>query len=221
MVTSLDISVKLLESDSRIENKVLNAIAEEVNDKIIHIIDKIRDEIRLATVLYLQSTGTYESLVNGDLAGHFGLVQGRREYHVNVILQTIANNIEVEYRKLKRVAKHFTGGLQIRVLIKDFSDILGLPQAVQFTERLEPLEWLDWLLTKGDRPIIKEWEIRFYPGKGRSGMAIMVEDDAESWRVPPEFSGTIRSNWLTKDINNPIYLSIIKTVIQKEMDRIQ
>lgn len=219
-MSHLDITIDLLESNKKISNKILRALLEDVNKSFRSIIGKIENRIRAETISYLQGTGTYESLIDGDLAGHFGLVIGARKTHVDAILQVIANNIEVEFKEYRLRADSFVGGIFIRAIIADFSDILDLPQATQFTERFEPLPWLRWLLTAGDRIIIKKYEIRFYPGEGRSGKAIMMEDDAEVWRVPPEYSGTETNNWLTKDILHRDYLSIIDNIVSEEINRI-
>lgn len=217
MVKVSDINLKLLDSPKSIERKILRAIATEFNNKIHTRIGRIISNIAQVTLYYLRNTPTYTSLVEGRLAGHFGIPSRNRVSNVDNILQTIVDNMEVTHKTVKVTAGKFSGGLTVSILIKNFTDILTLPSAVVITESGDLLEWLDWLLTQGDRIIIRDYEVDFELGTGRSGFATMIPNDKSSWRVPPEFSGTINNNWLTRTLGSKNYISLIDQTIQKEL----
>lgn len=218
-MSNISINVKLLEKNNIIEKKILKGIAEDFNKFVGRKIDRIASLIRIETFSFLQRTSTYYSLVDGELAGHFGIPSANRKFNIDSILRVITNNIKVEYKPARVIGNRFSDPLKIGVVISDFSDILSLPQATIITENDDVLEWLKWLLSAGDRIIISEYEVDLRPGQGRSGLAVMIQEEAGAWRVPPEFSGTLGDNWLTRAfLSNPdAYLSIIGDIIKKEI----
>jgi len=159
---------------------------------------------------------------DGSLAVHFGLPPDGRSQRIDAIVLAVANRMEIEYIPINVHAGKFTNGIKFRVLTRDLSEVINLPEGFITTEKGQVLDWLHWLLTMGDRVIISEYEIRLGYGKGRSGGGIMIADKAGVWRVPPEYSGTMRNNWLTRAFkDNPnVYLSIIEKIIQAELQRI-
>ena len=58
------------------------------------------------------------------------------------------------------------------------------------------LHWLDWLLKRGDNMIISNYQYNPQTGLGRSGLGNMV--GGGSFRVPPQFSGTVDDNFITR-----------------------
>ena len=64
------------------------------------------------------------------------------------------------------------------------------------TEKGQSLHWLRWLLKEGAKPIVIGYQ--YVPGKaGRSRGGVMMAN-AQSWRVPPQFSGTDENNFITR-----------------------
>ena len=209
------ISIVLKDSPAVIEKKILKGLMSQTNQYFTQVVPKLREKIKTGTFDILTSSGTYQSLLNGDLAGHFGIPEKRRKENLTVIIETIVNNIVIEKKLVRKVGGTLKGAMRIGVVIANFTDILALPQAVIFTEKYEPLEWLTWLLKAGNRMIIKEYDVYFYPGEGRSGMAIMLPEDGGSWRVPPEHSGTMKNNWLTKIVLSSEYQDFITKSVKE------
>lgn len=219
MPNLMQLSIELLETDAQISRKILQEIADQFNKDVSGKLPSITQKIKLVTIEHLKSTFIYESLISGDLAGHFGLPVLTRRNMVDNIVKTIAGNIEIEYNMIRVRGIDFTGGITIQVLLSNFSDILSMTEAFVTTERGQSLPWLEWLLIHGNKIIVSQHEIHLIGGKGRSGRGIMVKNDASIWRVPPAFSGTIRNNWLTRAfLEQPdIYLNKIKDILEKEL----
>lgn len=219
MTSKLTLTVKLLESDQFIIKKILNGLAEEFNIRVQQKLPSIMNKIRQKTVILFKQTDTYTSLVNGDLAAHFGLPSSSRQSMVDAIIQKIADNMEAEFKPVKARAGGFTGGLELRVLVNNFSDILSMSEAFVLTEKGQVLPWLEWLLIKGNKLIISDHEIHLIGGHGRSGGAIMVKNTASAWRVPSQYSGVMSDNWLTRalTLGQDTYLDMIKTILEQEL----
>jgi len=214
----MKITIDILETDKQIVDLIIKEIVDKFNKILPRIISNISINIKTATFNFLKSTPTYESLVNGELAGHFGLPANNRTYIVDSIIKAVSDNMVIEYKPLRYAVGKFRHGIYIRALKQDMSDVLTLPGGTVFSENGDPIPWLEWLLLEGDKIIIRDYEIDFRYGQGRSGLAVMDETDGGVWRVPAEFSGTITNNWLTQAIKDPRYLSIIKRIIESEIN---
>jgi hypothetical protein len=219
MPSKLHFSIELLESDAVIIKKILQGLAEEFNNRVQSKIQSIANQVRTIIIPFLQQTDTYFSLVSGELAAQFGLPTTTRKTMVDAIIQKISDNIEVEYKPVRVIAGKFSGGLEFRILVANFSDILNMTEAFVTIEDGSSLPWLEWLLIKGNRLIIAEHKIHLIGGKGRSGMAIMVKNNASSWRVPSTYSGVMGDNWLTRalTINQDQFMDQIKTILENEL----
>lgn len=216
-----EITIKLLESKKEISRKITQSIAKELSLAFRKAGPRIAGKIRSQTQKTLEGTEIYQSLVSGELSQHFGFERLGGRARVDEIVATIVNNINVKYESIKAIGSNLKGGLSIGILLEGFTDILGLPASVVVTEKGQALPWLEWLLIRGDSIIITEHSIRFEPGRGRSGGAIMIQNNAGVWRVPPEYAGTVNDNWLTRgliDASN-IYISAINSIVKTELER--
>jgi hypothetical protein len=215
-------SIHILENDSVIKRKILSSTANYLNKNVPKIVDSISKDVRAMTTTFLKDTDTYKSLINGELAGSFGLPQNTRHYDVDQILSTIATNMEVKYEKTRYSGGKFSTFLKVGAVLRDFSDILALSESRVITDEGTILEWLRWLLTAGDKIIISEHQVRLRHGRGRSGLGIMIQSNAGGWRVPPEYAGTMTNNWLTKSLlnNSNKYLLLVEDIIEKAFSRI-
>ena len=63
------------------------------------------------------------------------------------------------------------------------------------------MHWLDWLLKRGDSIIVVNYQYNPQTGIGRSKLGNMV--DGGSFRIPPQFSGTIDDNFITRSFSGP------------------
>jgi len=218
----MSIYIDIVETDRQIATLILQDIVKQLNRIIPTKLKSIDTKVRLATFNFIKNTTTYESLVRGELAGHFGIPIRGRQNRIDNIVAAISNRMEISYKPITIQAGRFAHGLRFGVLLQDLSEVLGLPGSKILTEKGQVLPWLDWLLVFGDTIEISEYEIKFQAGKGRSARAIMIADNAGSWRVPPEFSGTLNDNWLTRAFKNNInpYSLIIENIIKSELQGI-
>ena len=221
-MTRIPFVFDIVETDAQLEKLMLLEIAKELNARIPGALPRIDRRVRDATFAFLQNNDTYRSLVSGELAAEFGIPSAGRKQRIDRIIRAVADRMQIEFRPLRLRGGRYSGGLSFRVLMIDLSEVLTLVEGLVVTEKGQVLEWLKWLLTFGDSVIVSEYDVLLRPGKGRSGGGLMIADDAGAWRVPPQFSGTLRSNWLTRAfrINIRQYLSIIEKILDQELSRI-
>lgn len=218
----MPLNIEIVETNRQIEQLILRDIVSELNRVIPTKLKGIDTKVREATFNFIRATTTYNSLVNGELAAHFGIPYIGRQQRIDNIVSAVSNRIEITYKPIRLIAGRFAHGIRFGVLLTNLSEVLGLPDGQILTRKGQVLPWLEWLLVLGDTIEISEYEIKLWPGKGRSGGGIMISDKGGSWRVPPQFSGTLNDNWLTRAFKNNIqsYSSIIEKIIQSELQGI-
>ena len=125
---------------------------------------------------------------------------------INSLVQTWINGIDVKVRRVKSssTGHGVTGGFSVSMIRSDWTDVLNSDAALQLnTDSENPksrqiLPWLEWLLIDGGNILVRDYDVSFKPGSGRTGQAIMVKGDKLRWSVPEFAQGTTDNNWVTK-----------------------
>jgi hypothetical protein len=154
---------------------------------------------KIATLSFLTKTPTYQSLVSGELAYHFGFNKGTEESVLQPILNTFVDSIHYEFIPFSKIGGSFT----FYGVNADYSDVFSLPEAKiagknkpELTTRY-PLPWLNWLLLQGDAILVQDYKIVIGTvNRSKTGKAVMIHGG--TWSIPSEFRGTASNNWITK-----------------------
>jgi len=193
------ISLKLLETNRQIQDKIYKAIAEEVNSSIIKNKKKTTEKLRAAIKTWVYGQPELSSLlangVPGSLSAQFGIPAGTSDGIINQIVDAVSKAITIDIKPFK---KNLKGNLQFNFQTKDFQNLLTLPEGHVVTEKGADLHWLNWLLQEGDKTIVVGYNYIAGP-LGRSGGGEM--NIGGIWRVPPEFSGTSDNNFITRSFD--------------------
>tara|TARA_B100001094_G_scaffold326272_1_gene382091 strand:- start:6038 stop:6655 length:618 start_codon:yes stop_codon:yes gene_type:complete len=200
--------IKLLDSTAQIESKINKALAEEVNKKIRNYGPKIQSQIVPFVSSAIMNQPEVQSLVGGYLRGAFGLVDPNNS--VDAIRQSVINSVRVSVKTYDDKLKG--GGIDINVQPYELADILSLPEGHVVYEKGD-LHWLKWLLTLGDTTIVINYEYVPGAGVGRSGLGTM--EKGASFRVPPEFAGTIDNNFITRALISKESEQFITNIFQQ------
>ena len=204
-----------VDNDNANRDAMLNALTSEINEHMRGIDNNITALIRPLVTEAIMSCYEMNSLLGGSLQGHLGLRPGDNDYAVFAITQAVSN---ATYATWTPVQNKKPGRLEILVQPDNFANLLSLRAGVNVathkTDGEYEMEWLDWLLTLGDTPIVKGFEYQRDP-TGRSGIGIMKKKDGVSWRVPPEFAGTLDDNFVTRALDQPFIEREITTILKK------
>jgi hypothetical protein len=216
------ITIELLETPQQFEKIMLRAIVEALNPAIRKALPAIKKRVSDITIDLFKSTPTYESLVDGRLSEEFGFVKGTGLNKANAVIDAVAQDINLFFKPLRVSGKTFIGGIRIGMLDASLRDILSLNEATFITpENGFPINWLDWLLIRGDQIIITDHRFSPFSNRGRSGGGIMIQ--GRGWKVPISHSGTKGDNWLTRtldrsvDIIEDAYSKIIEQEVSKRV----
>lgn len=232
------ITVQLLESDKEIERLVRKELAEELNRQMSRVnLFSLKDAFgKEMTEVYIRSP-IGQSLISGELSGHFGFYKGTGEGILRSILRVISEEIVVEFRPVKNRGEDFTGGFTFKIIEASYSRILNLEEAIVLNEKgsdgyggpasIEVLPWLDWFLTKGSIVILQDYSINlgnFPAGISRSTKALMQPigkkgSSGTPWGVPTHVdgdraSGTKEDNWLTRTLDEKTIGDIIEKALE-------
>jgi hypothetical protein len=189
------ITLKLLDSIATINKNINKSIAELVNQKIFKNQSKILRECKKFAINSIKNQPEIISLLNNvpeSLSGQFGIPEGRKQSIVAGILFAIENSIQIRFVKYNEKLR---GGLEIYFQPSSFINLLSLPEGHVLYQGGD-LHWLDWLIKRGDNIIVVNYQYNPQTGLGRSNLGNMIPGN--SFRVPPEFSGTMTDNFITR-----------------------
>ncbi len=187
----MKITAILKESRAELQAIIFKQAAKSVNRAIEKAIPNIEEGIRQLFKFNVESSPEYQSLLSGELRNQFGIEDS--DVRLNTIMKIWLENVRTEYNKSN-------GRLAISICASDFGDVLGIGAATLTTDNGTDLHWLEWLLTEGDKTIVRDFHIVYEPENSRTDSYIMVKGGA--WGVPPEFSGTIGDNFVTRALDS-------------------
>lgn len=194
-------SLKLVETTSEINKRLLSTLLPQVDSYFKGVFDKVSSEIQNIVINNIKIAPEYDSLLSGRLKAEFGLPDS--DSRVASILD-FWKNIEVNYKAVKiKNNSSLSANFSINMIKSDYSDVISLSASTFITEKGSELNWLEWLLLFGNKTIIKDYEIKLGPNpRSRTGLAVMQGVISGKWSVPAEFAGTMNNNWITRAIDN-------------------
>jgi len=201
--------IKLLDSTKVIQNRVNEASAQLINQKIKSKLGDIQNKCKNIAVSFLMSSPEITSISGGQLAGAFGLTSGQSSVAISAISQAFVNSIYVEFKNFNKNLRN--GGVYVYFQPSSFSNLLNLPEGHNIYESGD-LHWLQWLLERGDEIIVAGYTYDPKSGLGRSGLGYMSQGGA--FRVPPQFSGTSDDNFITRALIGQTQEHQISTVLK-------
>jgi hypothetical protein len=192
----MSISIKILENDREIERRILQAAAIDINKTIQKNTVKAKMLLRRLIPTWIRVQPEIASLLaEGDslsLNAQFGLVGGQGVRVLDDIAEAVIQATDV---KILKVDNKLRGGLNIEIQPTDFNNIISSASSI-INYPFARLNFLEWLMLKGDTTIVVGYKYEPKSDSGRSEGGIMVRQGA--WRVPPQFSGTAENNFITR-----------------------
>lgn len=194
--------LELVDNNSKIKKDLDKALAKEVNSILASKVRDVKKRIKTAIDGWISRSTEFQALqeegVLNSLNAQLGLTPGQGALAVEQIKSAILSSVRVEVSSAK-IRKINKISLTIKVQPSDFLNILGLSAATVGTEEGSQLQWLNWLINLGTSTVV--FGYKYVPAiDGRSGGGKM--ESGGSWRVPPQYAGTIDDNFITRTLNN-------------------
>ena len=211
----MKLTLEVLETPDQFKQKVLNAICAHINPRVFTKISKLQEEVAKRLRNIIEASEGYKLLTSdAHTIGDFGFPQGDAKPYLDAIIDKICESITITFSPFLVATNRIRGSIKIGAVIADFSDVLSIPEAYisYYSRRFQGmvnLDWLSWLLEKGNKIIIRDFHIEYVGGAGRSGEALMRMSG--SWRVDPQISGTLRDNWITRAVTD-------KATVEQELN---
>jgi hypothetical protein len=190
MFINVDIELSKLEEDrliAYIQKEVLRQILERIQNNAASIINNLHNRIIES---WVSSLGAHE-LTFGKLRFDLGLKEDEARQAVHNIAAIIAN--QIGFTAIKSHIDRVT--VTIGFIKSDYAEVLQIPEAsfIQEYPTSHPshikIDWLEWLLRKGDQYEIKDYHViygNFSQDSSRSQHGLMIKGGI--WRIPPDWS---------------------------------
>ena len=201
MSQDIQLKLKVVESTSQLATAALTALLPEVKAYFNKAVGSLSSQIGDIIVQKIKEQKEYVSLVGGELRIQFGLPDA--DSRIEQILQSIKSGQSLQLIQPAINGNKIVGKFKLEMVKSDFSDLLSVGAASLTTEKGTELPWLEWLLLQGDTVIITDYYFAIGPyATSRTGGGIMKGSTGSVWRVPPEFAGNIKNNWITRAIDS-------------------
>jgi len=208
-----------IELDKDFAAKFHKDILKEINIKLTQVlpmaVKNIRTKLGEAVRFRIMGSPEYAAITGGGFRGELGLPDG--EARINAIIERWVESISVKYVKGKGSS---LGSINIGILESDWIDVLAMGEATltyMSKKGAKSLEWLRWLLKEGGAVIVSRYDFVPQAKGSRTGLGIMVKG-GKGWRVPAQFAGTEKDNFVTKSLAG--IAQDIDTIVRREVTKV-
>ena len=211
-MSKLSLSLNLVGNNPQIARDILVSLLPDVKRYFSTRVSGIQGQISDLLINSIMSEPEYTALLGGSLFHEFGIPNPAAR--IQDIFMAIRSGGVLNVKQPSISGNGIKGGFKISMVKQDFNDLISLGGSSFTTEKGSTLNWLRWLLLEGDTVIISDYSYSVEgPGKSRTGLGVMVSGG--SWRVPPEFAGNIKNNWITRAIDKA--MPAIEAAVTKAM----
>lgn len=152
-------------------------------------------KIRQLAASWVLDSPEMKSLVSrGDLWHELGIPGNQVDESVSDILDLVISSLNIEAREDK-----IKSSFVISTFFGNVNNFANLPSGTYTTKKGTEMPWLKSLLLDGSKIIISDY--RYSPQESensRTGFGVMKRGGF--WRIPPEYSGTLNDNFITRAV---------------------
>jgi hypothetical protein len=207
---------------AELERKLFKELNRLLNQSMIKSAKELTPIIQEIVKKSLLESEELKALSSGDLIGEFGIKSSTAANVAQQIALNVSQTVIVSPMSVSLKTKR--GGISLKVQPNDLQNVLSIPNGsyTYYSRRYKKdvtINWLDWFLTKGDAIIVAKFYFEESSGAGRSGRGSMQKGG--SWRVRPEYSGTLDDNAITRALQSKQtkteIIKSIENVIKKNL----
>ena len=210
--------LELLGTPEQFEKVILSSINDKFNDAIKKSITGVEEQVKRLVYDNIYNCSELEALREGSLRSELGLSLRQASGASSDIAQAVSESVVIQ--EDKDTKKKSSGGMTVYVQPSNFANVLEVKDSsvTYLSKRYKKnvkLEWLDWLINRGDEIIVANFGF-VSSGKGRTGGGRMQKGG--SWRISPRHAGTQEDNFITRALGESSQkeiASIIEKAIKK------
>ena len=212
--------MQLIDKPNDIQKVVDGLLIKELNGVLSKAADSARSPITELVAETIKGSNEVQTLNSSIVRGNLGLKSSQVKRAIDAVSEAVSSTTQIITKQLKKSGTKIHGGLTVNIQPSDLKNVLSLGEG-QITYRSSTyktsvnLDWLKWLLQKGDSIIVGKFDFSIQPGTGRSGEGTMKKN-VGGWRVPPSISGTIEDNFVTRAFDMTIQTRMM-AIIEKSM----
>lgn len=199
----------------------MQAIADHINSIAIKIAADVTETIKPLVYDAVHDCHEMQALRSSDLRAAMGLNPPQARDVSKQIAESVSSSLIVESGKV--TPKNLSTMISIYVQPAGLDNVLSVGgSTVNYTStegKQVTIPWLDWLLTEGDRILVSGFSLELGQGLGRSWAGRMVENPIGSWRIEPQYAGTLTDNFVTRALAEKKLESAISKEIMKSVNK--
>ena len=199
----------------------MQAIADHINSIAIKIAADVTETIKPLVYDAVHDCHEMQALRSSDLRAAMGLNPPQARDVSKQIAESVSSSLIVESGKV--TPKNLSTMISIYVQPAGLDNVLSVGgSTVNYTStegKQVTIPWLDWLLTEGDRILVSGFSLELGQGLGRSWGGRMVETPTGSWRIEPQYAGTLTDNFVTRALAEKKLESAISKEIMKSVNK--
>ena len=218
----LKVTLELKDNPKDIQKIVDGLLVKELNSIVSDVSSHAREQIVNVVNETIKQSPEVQSLNKSKVRGELGLKPSMVTKAINEIAKSVSETTEVVVKKFKKSGAKITGGITVNIQPAGLRNILSLSsgeltyKSSTYKTSVE-LDWLEWLLKKGDSIIVGKFDFVVESGRGRSCQGRMKKS-VGGWRVPPSISGTIEDNFITRAFDKQVQARI-NSIIEQSMKK--
>lgn len=213
--------IEITTSSAEFKRMVMQGIADHINSVVGKIAGDVRETIKPLVYDAVYDCHEMQALRSSDLRAAMGLNPPQARDVSSQIAESVSSSLIVESGKV--TPKNLSTMISIYVQPAGLDNVLSVGgSTVNYTStegKQVTIPWLDWLLTEGDRILVSGFSLELGQGLGRSWGGRMVETPTGSWRIEPQYAGTLTDNFITRALSEKKLESAISKKIMKSVNK--
>lgn len=203
-MASIKMTVELLTPGPVIERRLKETIANKMNLSVRLAMPNIRARVGQLLEDSIRNSHEVNELLDGDLRHQLGATKDEVQATVEFLIERLIRTMQIDFKPFRVFGGKFGGYLEVACFPKTLVDeLIAFPKASFLTKKGVKIPWMEWLLTLGDRIIVKKYDIDYLHTRGsRTGGATMKPVRVRGWRVPAAYSGTRRDNFISRALDD-------------------
>lgn len=203
-MAKLKFKLEVVEPAPVIERRIKDSISNHINIAARLSLRETRKKVADLLTQSILDSHEVKELLNGQLRHELGATQDEVDATIDFLINRLVATTVIDFKAFQTFGKKFNGYIEVRCFPKTIiDDMIAFPKASFLTKKGVNIPWMQWLLTFGDKILVKRYTVDFFRTAGsRTGGATMKPIKRGGWRIPSGFSGTRNDNFITRALDN-------------------